>query len=67
VSIAVHGPNETAIVVSYLPFFHVYGMFGVMIVGLASGATLITLPRYNSNELLSCIEKYKVQLYCVSN
>ena len=63
VSITTHGPNETPVLLSYLPFFHVYGMLGVLIVGLAVGATVVTLPRYSPNELLSCIEKFKVRLH----
>jgi len=52
--------NEQLILLSFLPYFHSYGMIGTIILALAGGFQIITLPRFSPEEVLSCIEKYKV-------
>ena len=42
-----------------LPFFHVFGMTGVMGAGLHKGAELILLPRFKVNEVLRAIHKHR--------
>jgi len=57
-------PGETALAV--LPFFHIFGMQVLMNALLAEGVTVITLPRFDMAQVLSLIEKYRVNhLYCV--
>jgi acyl-CoA synthetase (AMP-forming)/AMP-acid ligase II len=67
VSIVTHGPNEQPILLSYLPFFHIYGLLAVLILGLANASKIVTLPRFSVNELLGCIEKFKVNIYPLSS
>ena len=46
-------------VLAVLPFFHVFGMTGVMNVALSNGAELIILPRFNVAEVLKAISKQR--------
>jgi acyl-CoA synthetase (AMP-forming)/AMP-acid ligase II len=58
--------GEDAIVLDFLPFFHIYGMMVLLNCGLAVGATQIILPRFEPEAALSLIQKHKVtDLYCV--
>lgn len=51
-------PDDT--VIGVLPFFHIYGMVVIMITTLITGATVVTMPRFDMEEFLSFIQKYKV-------
>lgn len=46
-----------------LPLFHVFGMTGVMNVGLHMGAEIILVPRFKINELLEIIDKLKPTVF----
>ncbi|MFQ5970833.1 MAG: long-chain fatty acid--CoA ligase [Alphaproteobacteria bacterium] len=46
-------------VLAVLPFFHVFGMTGVMNVAFCSGAELILLPRFKLSEVLKTIHKQR--------
>lgn len=48
------------VVMGVLPFFHIYGMVVIMITGLISGATKVSVPRFDMEQFLAFIEKYKV-------
>ncbi len=50
--------DETAIAV--LPFFHIYGMQVLMNCGLAAGATVVTMPRFDLEEFLRIHQDYGV-------
>ncbi len=43
-----------------LPFFHIYGMVGSMLTGLDHGAKLVTLPRFESESFLNCLNNHHV-------
>jgi len=43
-----------------LPFFHIYGQTGVMNLGLAYGATVVTMPRFDLERFLRMIQDYKL-------
>ena len=45
-----------------LPFFHIYGMMGVLIPALWQGAKVVTLSESNPTLLLSTIQKYSVDV-----
>jgi acyl-CoA synthetase (AMP-forming)/AMP-acid ligase II len=45
-----------------LPLFHIYGLVVVLNMGLHMGATIITMPRFDLEQFLSAIEKYRVTL-----
>ncbi len=46
--------------VGLLPFFHSYGQTVVLNLGLAKGATIVTMPRFDLDGLLEIIERHRV-------
>lgn len=49
-------PGEEKIM-AVLPLFHVFGMTGVMNVGLSCGAELLLMPRFKTSETLAAIDR----------
>ncbi|KAK4037209.1 hypothetical protein OUZ56_029248 [Daphnia magna] len=45
-----------------LPFFHSYGVNGIMMIGFDLGARLVTLPRFDAASYLKAIDDYKPTL-----
>ncbi len=43
-----------------LPFFHIYGMVVIMMLGLANGATIVSMPRFDFGEFLAAVQKYRL-------
>ena len=52
--------NDTLICV--LPLFHIYGLVVVLNMGLYTGATIVTLPRFELETFLQIAQKYEVSL-----
>ena len=52
--------NDTLICV--LPLFHIYGLVVILNMGLYTGATIVTLPRFDLEQFLKCIDDYGVTL-----
>jgi len=52
--------DETLVCV--LPLFHIYGMSVIMNHGLRCGSTLVTLPRFDFEQLLRVFQDYRVSL-----
>ncbi len=50
------------ILLCVLPLFHIYGLVVVLNMGLHLGATIVTMPRFDLEQFLSIIEKYRVTL-----
>jgi acyl-CoA synthetase (AMP-forming)/AMP-acid ligase II len=50
--------DETLICV--LPLFHIYGMVAIMNHGLYCGATVVTLPRFDFEQVLKTMRDYRV-------
>lgn len=46
------GLSENDTIIAVLPFFHIYGMQVLMNTGLAAGATIITMPRFDLEQFL---------------
>jgi len=58
--------GEDAVVLDFLPFYHIYGMMVLLNCGLAAGATQIILPRFDPEAAMSLIQEHRVtDLYCV--
>ena len=58
--------TESAVVLDFLPFYHIYGMMVLLNCGLAAGATQIILPRFDPEAALALIQEHRVtDLYCV--
>jgi acyl-CoA synthetase (AMP-forming)/AMP-acid ligase II len=52
------GPDDTLIGV--LPFFHIYGQVVVLNLGLAHGATIVVMPRFDMTMFLDMLEQHQV-------
>jgi acyl-CoA synthetase (AMP-forming)/AMP-acid ligase II len=52
--------SDADTLIAILPFFHIYGLTVVMNCGLASGATLILLPRFDLASFLQTLESHAV-------
>jgi len=53
-------PNDTMVCV--VPMYHLYGLHVVVNQGLGQGATIVTLPRYELEQFLQTLERYKVTI-----
>ncbi|MEX2225417.1 MAG: AMP-binding protein [Dehalococcoidia bacterium] len=59
-TIALGLTNEDAVMLDFLPFYHIYGMMVLLNVGLVMGATQIVLPRFDPEGALALIQQHKV-------
>jgi acyl-CoA synthetase (AMP-forming)/AMP-acid ligase II len=50
--------DEDDAFVAVLPFFHIYGMQVLMNMGLTSGATIVTMPRFDLEQFLSLHQEH---------
>jgi acyl-CoA synthetase (AMP-forming)/AMP-acid ligase II len=57
---AVQDFGERGTILGLLPFFHIYGMTVIMNLGLYLGATIVTMPRFDLEQFLAILEKYRV-------
>ena len=51
---------EDDVLIGVLPFFHIYGMTVILNYGLRSGATIVTMPRFDLPQFLGAIQEHKV-------
>jgi len=52
--------GESDRVFAALPFFHIYGMVVIMMLGVANGATIVSMPRFDFAEFLQTVQTYKL-------
>ena len=52
--------NDEDVLVGLMPFFHIYGQTVVLNMGLAKGSTIVTMPRFDLDELLEIVERHGV-------
>jgi len=52
------GEGDT--IIGALPFFHIYGMTVIMNQALRTGATIVTMPRFDLGEFLGLVERHGV-------
>ncbi|HKP46649.1 MAG TPA: AMP-binding protein [Pyrinomonadaceae bacterium] len=52
--------TRTDTMICVVPMYHLYGLHIVVNLGLSEGATIVTLPRYDLEQFLQVLEKYKV-------
>ncbi len=52
------GPGDRLVAV--LPFFHIYGLTVLMNVGLSTGATVVTMPRFDLEQFLTVLQDQKI-------
>lgn len=48
------------VVLGLLPFFHIYGMVCILGGALSQGATIVTMPRFDLQQFLEIVQKYKI-------
>jgi acyl-CoA synthetase (AMP-forming)/AMP-acid ligase II len=53
---------ETDTLICILPLFHIYGLMVVLNMGLYTGATVVTLPRFDLESFLKALQDYDVSL-----
>jgi acyl-CoA synthetase (AMP-forming)/AMP-acid ligase II len=53
---------ETDTLICVLPLFHIYGLVVVLNMGLYSGATIVTMPRFELESFLQAVQDYHVSL-----
>jgi len=54
------GFTEQDTILAVLPYFHIYGMVVIMMFGLCQGATVVSMPRFDMQEFLGIVQKYRV-------
>jgi acyl-CoA synthetase (AMP-forming)/AMP-acid ligase II len=50
------------VTVAFLPFFHIYGLTVIALLGLWSGATLVVLPKFELEMYLALVERHRATL-----
>lgn len=53
---------ETDTLICVLPLFHIYGLAVVLNMGLYTGATIVTMPRFDLESFLQAAQDYEVSL-----
>jgi acyl-CoA synthetase (AMP-forming)/AMP-acid ligase II len=53
---------ETDTLICVLPLFHIYGLVVVLNMGLYTGATIVTMPRFELESFLKTAQDYEVSL-----
>jgi len=48
--------------ICFLPFFHIYGLVVIMLLGLWSGATLVVMPRFDLEPYLDLVTRYRATM-----
>lgn len=57
---AVEKIKESDTLIGILPFYHIYGMVVIMNAALFSGATIVTMPRFDLEQFLTLLQKHSV-------
>ena len=52
--------NEDDVLMGLLPFYHIYGMIVIMNCALFTGATIVTMPRFDLAQFLQTIQQYNI-------
>ncbi len=55
-----HQVSESDVLIAILPFFHIYGQEVIMNNGLANGATIVTMPRFDLEQFLGLVQEHKI-------
>lgn len=53
---------ESDTLICILPLFHIYGLVVVLNMGLYTGATIVTMPRFELESFLKAVQDYNVSL-----
>jgi acyl-CoA synthetase (AMP-forming)/AMP-acid ligase II len=51
--------TEDDVIVAFIPFFHIYGVFAFLTYGISVGATIVTMPRFDLDHYLELLQDYR--------
>ena len=54
--------GEQDVTMAVLPYFHIYGLVVIMMLGLAGGGTIVSMPRFDMQEFLTLVQKYRATI-----
>jgi acyl-CoA synthetase (AMP-forming)/AMP-acid ligase II len=54
--------TESDVVIGVLPFYHIYGLTVILAQGLANGATIVCLPRFDFAQFLQTLQDRRVTI-----
>jgi acyl-CoA synthetase (AMP-forming)/AMP-acid ligase II len=57
-----HYLHDEDTTIAFLPFFHIYGMEVIVMVGLWSGATLVVMPKFDLETYLDLVERHRATI-----
>ena len=52
--------EDEDVLIGVLPFFHIYGMVLILNLAIYRGVTLVTMPRFDLEQFLEIVQKYKI-------
>jgi len=56
------GFGEGDVTMAFLPFFHIYGMVVILMLGVAKGGTVVSMPRFDMMEFLGLVQKHRATI-----
>lgn len=59
--------KQGEVVLGVIPFYHIYGAGTVVLQSMYIGAPVVILPRFNPEQCLSAIERFKINVSVHSN
>jgi acyl-CoA synthetase (AMP-forming)/AMP-acid ligase II len=59
---AEHYAHDSDTTVAFLPFFHIYGLEVVCMLGLWSGATIVVMPKFDLDCYLDLVERHRATM-----
>ncbi len=62
---SVAGYTEGENYLAVLPFFHIFGMVGILNTCLLEGCTMVTIPRFELEQFLQIMQDYKIAGACL--
>jgi acyl-CoA synthetase (AMP-forming)/AMP-acid ligase II len=62
---SVAGYTEGKNYLAVLPFFHIFGMVGILNTCLLEGCTMVTIPRFDLEQFLQLMQDYKIAGACL--
>jgi acyl-CoA synthetase (AMP-forming)/AMP-acid ligase II len=57
-----HYAHDRDTTVAFLPFFHIYGLEVICLLGLWSGATMVVMPKFDLDCYLDLVERHRATL-----
>lgn len=54
--------QERDTIMAVLPFYHIYGMALIMLLGMRNGGKIVTIPRFDMEMFLGVMEKYQITI-----